>query len=211
MKMTHIKKAATKLLVPVLVLSGIPVEQALAVDFNQPVPTPPRESINQGLTSPNAEFMSRSLGKPGSLTTDCSSVTNPQLKRLLVTKNVGPMNVTGAKPAIEALDRLFAQVQREKPELAKQLGTAGMLCVRKVRGGTNFSNHSWGTALDIKINGKLDAVGDSKTQVGLNELAPYFQREGFYWGAGFSRAREDSMHFEASEQLVQRWKAEKRI
>ncbi|MBD0362843.1 MAG: M15 family metallopeptidase, partial [Coleofasciculus sp. C3-bin4] len=96
----------------------------------------------------------------------------------------------------------------EKPALYNQLGTAGMLCVRKVRGGSDFSNHSWGTAIDIKINGRLDVVGDGRTQLGLKELYPYFYNEGFYWGAGYSGSREDSMHFEASRELVERWRVQ---
>ncbi|MBW4542035.1 MAG: M15 family metallopeptidase [Myxacorys chilensis ATA2-1-KO14] len=194
-----------------LVLAGISVEQALAVDYTRLISTPSRATINQNLTSPDADLMIKLLGKPGRLTENCSDLTNPQIKRLIVTRNVGPLKATGLKPAIAALDRIFAQVKRDKPELYRQIGTAGMLCVRKVRGGSNFSNHSWGTAIDIKINRKLDKRGDGKTQVGLNELYPYFHREGFYWGAGYSRAREDSMHFEASEELMRRWKAENRI
>ncbi|MBD1847405.1 M15 family metallopeptidase [Cyanobacteria bacterium FACHB-63] len=194
-----------------LVLPGIAVKQAHAIDYTRSIPTPARGSINQNLTSPDAELMIRLLGRPGRLTENCSDLTNPQVKRLIVTKDVGPLKVTGLKPAIEALDRIFAQVKQDKPDLYKQIGTAGMLCVRKVRGGSNFSNHSWGTAIDIKINRELDERGDGKTQVGLNELYPYFHREGFYWGAGYSRAREDSMHFEASEELMRRWKAQNRI
>lgn len=194
-----------------LVLPGISVKQAHAVDYTRSIPTPARRSINQNLTSPDAELMTRLLGRPGRLTEDCSDLTNSQVKRLIVTRDVGPLKTTGLKPAIEALDRIFAQVKRDKPDLYRQIGTAGMLCVRKVRGGSNFSNHSWGTAIDIKINRELDERGDGKTQVGLNELYPYFHREGFYWGAGYSRAREDSMHFEASEELMRRWKAQNRI
>jgi hypothetical protein len=121
---------------------------------------------------------------------------------------VGPFTVTGYRPAVEALGRIFAAVEQEKPELYSQLETAGMLCVRQVRGGSGFSNHSWGTAIDIRINGQLDEVGDGKTQLGLRELYPYFHNEGFYWGAAYSGDREDSMHFEASEQQVAKWTSE---
>jgi hypothetical protein len=68
-----------------------------------------------------------------------------------------------------------------------------------------FSNHSWGTAVDIKIKGALDPRGDGMTQLGLLALHPFFNAERFFWGAGFKGEFEDSMHFEASDQLVKDW------
>ncbi len=65
-----------------------------------------------------------------------------------------------------------------------------MLCARKVKRkdgtlGKNPSNHSWGMAIDIKINGKLDKHGDDKTQRGLLMLARYMNAAGWYWGVSF--------------------------
>jgi hypothetical protein len=149
--------------------------------------------------------MKRVLGTPGQLSENCSFMTNPNLKKLIVTESVGPFRVTGLKPAILAIRRALDKVKTEKPNLYQQLGTEGMLCVRKIRGGSDFSSHSWGTAIDIKINKKLDVRGDNKTQVGLKELYPYFYKEGFYWGSAFPT--EDSMHFEVSQQQIDKWKA----
>jgi hypothetical protein len=182
------------------------VRPAAAIDYSMSSPKPDRNSINSDLTSPTSDYMKSTLGVPGQLTTDCSPVTNSNLRKLIVTESVGSFKVTGLKPAVSVIRQIFEKVKTEKPELYKQLGTAGMLCVRKVRGGSNFSNHSWGTAVDIRVNGKLDVFGDDKTQLGLKELYPYFHAEKFYWGAGFSR-KEDSMHFEASQQLIAKWKA----
>ncbi|MEB3336599.1 MAG: M15 family metallopeptidase [Leptolyngbyaceae bacterium] len=168
-------------------------------------------SINMGLSSARPRTMIQILGVPGALSRNCSPVTNPKVKALLVTQDLGPgaFKVTGLKPAVAALQRIFAKVKQEKPDLYQQIGTAGMLCCRRIRGGSNFSNHSWGTAIDLKISSELDAVGDGKTQRGLVELASYFHQEGFFWGAGFKgRGREDSMHFEVSEQLIKRWHAQ---
>ena len=169
--------------------------------------------VNQGLSSAKESTMRSLLGVPGSLTKDCSSVTDPTIQGLLVTENVGPFRVTGLKPALEALKRIFSKVQADEPELYSQLGTAGMLCCRAIRGSTTkFSNHSWGTAIDIKISSELDDVGDDKAQFGLLKLAHYFNEEKFFWGAGFnSVGREDSMHFEVSEQLIQDWKSSGQI
>lgn len=171
-------------------------------------------NINPGLTSAKHDLMMTVLGKPGALTANCSGITNSTLQSLLITSDVGPFRVTGLRPAVEALQRIFSKVQHEKPELFKQLGTAGMTCCRRIRTrppqptSSRFSNHSWGTAIDIKISGELDDVGDGLTQYGLLEIASYFNAEGFFWGAGFKPQRfEDSMHFEASTELIQKWQS----
>jgi hypothetical protein len=178
------------------------------VDYSKVVPVP--KNINQNLTSPSADYMKRVLGVPGRLTNDCSSVTNNRLRNYITTKDVGPFSVTGVKPAVNAVARVMSKVKKDNPRLYSQLGSAGMLCVQKVRGGSDFSNHSWGTTIDLKVNGKLDQRGDGKTQLGLKKLYPYFHKEGFYWGAGF-RTTEDAMHFEASKEQIAKWKRTKQL
>ena len=169
------------------------------------VPVPPPDQINVGLTSARSSFMIGVLGTPCRLTENCSPITNPRLRRLLVTDDVGPFRVTGLRPAVATLKRIFSQVKQEKPQVYAEVKTAGMLCCRKIRGGSSYSNHSWGSAIDLKFGNQLDTVGDGKTQVGLLELAPYFNTEKFYWGAEFGGRREDSMHFEVSTELIQQW------
>ena len=64
--------------------------------------------------------------------------------------------------------------------------------------------HSFGLSLDLNIDGVTDTLGDDRTQLGLILLSEFFQREGWYWGAGFGR--EDSMHFEVSREKVEQWR-----
>jgi len=181
-----------------------------APDFGQFVPIP--GNINPGVSKARQKTMLEALGKPGELTEDCSPVTNAKLKKLLITVNVGPFAVEGIKPAVEALQRIFARVKESEPELFVQLGTAGMLCCRRIRRppsqppSTQFSNHAWGAAIDLKVKGALDPRGDGKTQLGLLVLHPFFNAERFFWGAGFKGKDEDSMHFEASDELMRDWK-----
>jgi hypothetical protein len=176
------------------------------------VPVP--ADINPGFSLATQSTMLNILGAPGSLTDDCSRVTSQRVANLLVhNEDVGPFRVSGLGPAVEALKRIFADVADQQPALFESLGTAGMLCCRRVRTtvpppSRNFSNHSWGTAIDIKINGELDPRSDGKALVGLLMLHPFFNREGFFWGAGFDGAFEDSMHFEASDELVRDWNAQ---
>ena len=162
--------------------------------------------LNPGLRPASQATMLRVFGAPGEKSRDCSPVTNVKVRGLLETRDLGPIRVRGPGPAVDAIERALDQVRREHPRLHEQIGTAGMLCCRRVRGGRNFSNHSWGTAVDIKINSELDDVNDDLCQRGLRMLAPFFNDEQFFWGAAFPR--EDAMHFEASEQLVRKWQAD---
>ena len=142
------------------------------------------------------------LGNPrGNYDQECRPITHSTLRNLVVTESVGQFRVTGLKPAVESLIEVVADIKTEKPEVFAGLGTAGMLCARFVRGSTSsISNHSWGMAIDLNLNGQLDKRGDGKTQKGLAEIAPIFNRHKWYWGAGFPT--EDAMHFEISDQKV---------
>ncbi len=160
-------------------------------------------NINAGLRSAKQQTMLAFLGNPrSSYDVDCQSVTSTTLKNLIVLENVGPFRVTGLKPAVDDLRAIFSNVKTDNPELYAALGTAGMLCCRLVRGSKTgaISNHSWGTAIDIKINDVLDRRGDGRVLRGLVELAPFFNQQGWYWGAAFGT--EDGMHFEVSDERI---------
>lgn len=170
-------------------------------DFAREVPLPPASEMNGGLNAASHSTMMRIFGAPGRLTRDCSAITNPRLKRETVTADVGPFRVTGWKPAVDSLKVIFAEVKAEMPEVFAQVQTAGMTCVRHVRQNpARFSNHSWGTAIDVFFGTNVDDVGDGLCQAGLLKMAPIFKKHRWYWGAEFSR--EDAMHFEVSEQLI---------
>jgi D-alanyl-D-alanine dipeptidase len=80
---------------------------------------------------------------------------------------VGPFRARGLAPALDALTAIFVEIKRENGEVFAALGTAGMLCARFVRGSTSaLSNHSWGTAIDLTLDGHLDQRGDARVQVG---------------------------------------------
>jgi hypothetical protein len=166
--------------------------------------------LNYGLRAVSPRVMEQQFGRPGTLTEDCSSLQNPRISSMIVTRHVGRLRLEGLEPAVATVERVLERVRTEQPALFASLGTKGMLCVRRVRkekGETpsrNFSNHSWATAIDFTVNGQLDPVGDRKTQRGLLMLYPYFRAEGFYWGAAF-KTKEDSMHFEASDAVIRGW------
>ena len=110
------------------------------------------------------------------------------------TKDVGPFSATGHYKFLEVLERAFRVLKRDNPDLHDRLGSAGCLCIRWVRGSKSVvSNHSFGLAIDLTIDGFLDTRGDNATQRGLFEVYKVFKDHGLFWGAEFKT--EDSMHF----------------
>jgi len=108
--------------------------------------------------------------------------------------------------ALDALSRALNEVSAKDPGLYAAMGSSGMLCCRAIRGSTtSYSNHAWGAAVDINMQGTLDPRGDGKCQRGLLMLWPYMAKQGFYWAAGYSGASEDSMHFEIADEVMRNW------
>jgi len=170
-----------------------------------------RRNVNKGLSVASPTYLISVLGSPReSLSDDCEPMTNPKLTSMLVLENVGPIRVQMLQPAVDSLKRVFAKVEATDPDLYARINTAGSLCVRQIRGTVGrASTHSFGLSLDLNIDGRLDTLGDGKTQLGLTILADFFKEEGWFWGAAFSR--EDSMHFEVSREMVERWRTEGKI
>jgi hypothetical protein len=164
--------------------------------------------INLGVTNAKQATMLSLLGNPrGHYDDGCREVTHPTLKTMIEIAQVGPFKVQGLRPAVAALKTIFAEIETSVPDVYDGLGSAGMLCARLVRGSTqSISNHSWGTALDVTLDGILDTRGDNRVQEGLARIAPIFNRHGWFWGAGFRT--EDAMHFEAGDALIRAWHAQ---
>jgi hypothetical protein len=167
--------------------------------------------FNKNITQPRNKTMLEILGQPReSYNTDCQPMTNPRLKDLLDTRQIGPIKVTMLRPALESLERVMNRLKESDPDIYAKVGTAGALCVRLIRGSaTGISNHSWATAIDLTLEGELDGFADGGTQFGLLILAEYFNEEGWFWGAAYNR--EDSMHFEVGEETLRAWAAEGKL
>lgn len=170
-----------------------------------------RRNLNEGLRIASPSYLESVFGRPReNLTSTCEAMTNERLASKLRTEQVGPVRVRMLEPALESLGRVFDQIKATDENLYSRINTAGALCVRHIRGAPGrTSTHAFGLSLDLNIDGKLDRLGDDKTQLGLTIMADFFRAEGWYWGAGFSR--EDSMHFEVSRDLVEKWIAEGKL
>jgi hypothetical protein len=83
-----------------------------------------------------------------------------------------------------------------------KLSLGGMGTRTSARNPSSFSNHSWGTAIDLFFGAAAVPQGAQKTARGCLRLAPFFNKHGWYWGAGFSGRSVDSMHFELAEETI---------
>jgi hypothetical protein len=148
--------------------------------------------VNRGLSCPTSAQMTKLLGDPH----DKAS------QGKLHTSYVGPLHVTGREEALTSLASIMTQVKTDLPDLYKVLGTQGMYVLRNIRGRSCYSNHSWGTAIDVTVDELLVNLGDTSSCKGLDALVPYFNNAGWYWGGGYHR-RKDCMHFECGLAMVQ--------
>lgn len=186
------------------VVATAPAESSETQDLIGTVDIRPK-GFNKGLIQPKNSFMIRTLGHPrDTYGENCLPVTNPRLIDAMTQEKIGSFRVTMLKPAMESFKRVMERLKESDIDIYNKVGTAGALCARLIRGSkSSVSNHSWGTAIDIKLDDQLDRFADGETQFGLLIIAEYFNDEGWYWGASYGR--EDSMHFEASEALIQSW------
>lgn len=175
------------------------------IDYLELIPTPKAGSINSGLKPCPTSYIINKFGAPGKRkTVNCANhIQSDYWKKRTRTINIGPCKATGFKPFLLRLELAMKEVKITHPHLYKLIGSAGCLCVRKVRGGSNWSNHSLGMAIDFTLGGKLDTFGDNKTQRGLLVLYSILKKYDIYWLA--ENSTEDSMHFEASDKLVKYW------
>lgn len=134
----------------------------------------------------------------------CRPPTNPRISQLMETNDFGPFRATLLEPAARDLALIMKRIQEDLPDLFARLSIAGAQCARLVRGSRSaISNHSWGTAIDLTIDGRLDRRGDGRTMPELRIIAQYFLDQGWFWGAAFYV--EDSSHFEVSDQRIRQW------
>ncbi len=164
-----------------------------------------RRTLNGNLRGARNTTMLSLIGSPrGSYNQSCQNPTNARIAALMATESIGPFRATGMKVALASVRAIMAEIKTDHREVYDAMSSAGMLCCRNVRGSsTAISNHSWGSAIDIKLEGKLDKRGNNKTQTGLFDIFPIFNKHKWFWGAAFRT--EDAMHFEASDQLIREW------
>lgn len=103
-----------------------------------------------------------------------------------------PKKVYCNKDIVAALKQAFKNINNRG--LASQVKTwDGCFNIRKKRGATSMSLHSWGLAIDI--NAAWNGFGKQPTM--SPELVKCFTDAGFDWGGTWSRP--DGMHFQLAK------------
>lgn len=178
----------------------------MPTDFSEAIPIPPKERMNPNLTPAREDTMLARFGTPGPLTRDCSPPSASFARQVVFGVRLAPnVRVSGFKLAVASLEHVFQEIEQTRPEVFPLLKTHGMLCVRARRTNpSKFSNHSWGTAIDLFLGARAIPQGTPLAQRGLVEVFEIFNRNGWYWGAEFSGDSVDSMHFEWAEESVNR-------
>ena len=173
------------------------------MDLSDRVPIPPKDQVNIGLPVATEATMLHAFGRPGQLTSDCSP-PSPGIATLMVHgQNVGPFKADGLRVAVESLPQIFVDVETKLPEVLAAVKTAGILCVRARHSNpSRFSNHSWGTAIDLFFGAGVIPQDLPQAHRGIVLLVPVFNRHGWFWGGEFSGDSVDSMHFELAEETI---------
>jgi hypothetical protein len=129
------------------------------------------------------------------------------VKSLLDTRIIGKVKAHGIRPALDSLAIVLKAAFAKTPELQDVLEGDGMLVVRNRRPTSGvisnaISNHSWGTAIDLKLAGfqPPGATGSAIPNF-IALLVPHFNAAGWFSGISF----HDDMHFEVADQTIRDW------
>ncbi len=102
-----------------------------------------------------------------------------------------PKKVYCNKDMVKPLEKAFKNIVDRK--LVSELKTwDGCFNIRRKRGASSASLHSWGVAIDI--NAAWNGFGKKPTM--SKELVACFKEAGFDWGGDWSKP--DGMHFQLS-------------
>ena len=143
------------------------------------VDIPPKNTFNKNLSSATEATMVRLLGVPGEKTKDCSPAIGAFKKRVKSRVDVGPFKVSGLDIAVKSLKAVFDEAEEQISNVVAVVKNDGMLCVRHKRTNSNsFSNHSWGTAIDLFFGTQAVPQGTPKTHRGILQLVPFFNKHG---------------------------------
>ncbi|WP_156383849.1 calcium-binding protein [Methylobacterium sp. Leaf456] len=159
------------------------------------------------LTTPTAALLEDLLGTPinnGNGTYAYSNHIKAMLARDKSSVVIDGVKYDTIKVVADSLTKIMNEASsiygslKGMTPILESLSSAGVLVPRKIDGKESFSSHSWGTSIDLKVDGILDYVADGQLHLALAKITPLFNKEGWVAGSGFSGGREDDMHFEFS-------------
>jgi len=182
-----------------------------------------RSWVNSGLTQAGSAFLSSRiapLASPNPPTASCQSAGSLQSQINTLTfadmaedryapKGLSSSKVTALNPLAQSVQAVLTEVKAKEPALYNLLIVEGGYYYRETKPGGrdpvpgSTSNHSWGTAVDIRLRDRgVEGGSNSVVTAGLFRLYWYFHKAGWVWGFGFGDPDQDNMHFEASQELL---------
>lgn len=143
-------------------------------------------------------------------------IQNKYLNDMMQTFNIDTIHNTGLSVAANSLREVMADVIKTYPDLKGRIRTDGMCVPRFIsthkskknpipKKPSKLSNHSWGCAIDLRVDGIKDEQADNLVLQGLELIAPIFNKYGWVWGGAYITALEDGMHFEVSKEALLAW------
>jgi hypothetical protein len=148
---------------------------------DQNVPTPANQNVpSQASLQANFAARTGAFGTPEEAGKNLTTVTAPNGAKWQVNKD-----------AADQFQGFINDVYKEYPGLQ----SGGGYNPRKIRGGTGWSAHAWGTAIDL--NPETNPLGSTSTDLPA-DVGDLASKWGLKWGGTFE-GRKDPMHFEIGE------------
>lgn len=183
-------------------LSKAPVKSNEAPDRKAPV-TPEQAKV---AVSPTKEIWPRQSGVPGfygAVGTKQTSIQLPYEMKLAWDKSTKLRKMTLHTRCAASAQRVFEKIKatysaKEIAELGLDI-FGGSLNVRKMRGGSAYSMHSWGIAIDFDPERNQLKWGRDKARLARPDAIPFFEAWEDEGWLSLGRARNfDWMHLQAA-------------
>ena len=112
---------------------------------------------------------------------DCSPVTGAFKQRIVSLVNVGPFKVSGLDIAVKLLKAEFDEAEQQIPNVVAAVKNDGMLCVPHKRSEPRILEPQLGHGdRPVLRHGRGSSRGSHKTHRGCLQLAPFFNKHGWY-------------------------------
>ena len=115
-------------------------------------------------------------------------------------------------PVAQSAAAITHEILVKEPALYTNLYTDGGFNCRVSPVSGTISNHSWGTAIDIRVRNAAYEFGrNSVVTMALLRAYGYFHANGWWWGFGWGDPFEDNMHFQPGQVVLDYFRTVKAV
>jgi hypothetical protein len=171
---------------------------AAALGLAEPAPSVPVPLVSRGWPKKDYGSMVAFYGEPGTRQT---SLVLPYSMRLAWEPETVVRKITCHELCADAFRRIFKKtLAHYGADEIKRLGLdlyGGCLNVRKMRGGSEWSKHAWGAAIDIDPDRNQLKWGRDRAELAKPAYEPFWRIVEAEGGYSLGRRKDyDWMHFE---------------